>query len=76
MEAPAVDCEFGNDNNNENVETNDNDDGGNANDNNDDTIMSGNNEVGILKEKTQCPTMMMPILQPTPPMKILHGCIY
>ena len=44
-EAPVVNSEFGNDNINKNVETNDDGNGGDNNDNDDVTTMSGNKEV-------------------------------
>ena len=48
--APVVNNEFGNDNINKNIETNDDGDNGDNNDNDDATTMSGNNDEENLKE--------------------------
>ena len=50
VSAPVVNSEFGNDNINENIETNDDGDDGDNNDNNDTTPMSGNNDEENPKE--------------------------
>ena len=53
--APVLNSEFGNDNINENVETNDDGDGGDDNDNDDATTMSGNNKVENSEEEDSVP---------------------